>query len=209
MVNIVELKREQIELAKKIITTDQFDKVETIAGVDVAAYEDELISAIIVCDAKNMKILEEKYAVEKAPLPYIPGYLAYREMPIAIKAFHRLETKPDVVVFDGNGILHPRRIGIASHFGLLTDTPTIGVAKKLLCGNLKDGKIEVDKEIRAIELKTRDVSKPIIVSPGHKISLQTAVRIIQDTLKGHKLPEPLYLAHKYANKVKKNLREED
>ncbi len=208
MVNIVELKREQIELAKKIVTADKFEKAETIAGVDQASYENDIISAIVVCDAKNMKVLEEKYAIDKAPIPYIPGYLSYREMPIAIKAFHRIETKPDITIFDGNGILHPRRIGIASHFGLLTDRAVIGVAKKLLCGNLQDGKVEMDKEIRAIELKTRDVSNPIYVSPGHKISLQTAVKIIKDTIKGHKLPEPLYLAHKYANKVKKNLKEE-
>lgn len=208
MVNILELKREQTELAKKIVIADRFDVVESIAGIDIAAYDNELVSSIVVCDAKTMKVLEEKYAVEKAPISYIPGYLAYREMPVAIKAFHRLDKRPDIVMVDGNGILHPRRIGIASHFGLMTDTPTIGVAKKLLCGTLKDGKIEVDKEIRGVEIKTRDVSRPIYVSPGHRISLQTAVKIAKDTLRGHKLPEPLYLAHKYANKVKRNLKQE-
>lgn len=207
MVDIVKLKREQTELAKKVVLKDSFEEINLVAGADQVAFNDDIISCIVVCDYKTMKVVEEQYAVEKATIPYIPGYLGYREVPVAIKAFHKLENKPDVVLFDANGILHPRRFGAASQFGLLADVPTIGVAKSLFCGEKQEDKVIFDKEIRAIEIKTKDYSKPVYVSPGHMISLRTSAEIVKRCLIGHKLPEPMFLAHKYCNKVKKNLKE--
>lgn len=207
MVDIAKLKREQIELAKKVVLKNEFKEINLIAGADQVDFKNNIISSIVICDYKTMKVIEEKYAVEKAVIPYIPGYLGYREVPAAVKAFYKLENKPDVVLFDANGILHPRRFGAASQFGLLTETPTIGIAKTLLIGENKDAFIIMDGEKRAVELKTKEYSKPIFVSPGHMVSLKKSVEIVKNCLRGNKLPEPLFLAHKYSNKVKKNLDE--
>lgn len=208
MVDILKLKKEQTELAKKVVLKDSFEEINLVAGADQVAFNDEIISCIVVCDYKTMKVVEEQYAVEKSTIPYIPGYLGYREVPVAIKAFHKLENKPDIVLFDANGILHPRRFGAASQFGLLTGIPTIGIAKKLLSGEKKDDFIIMEGEKRAFEIKTKDYSKPIYVSPGHLISLKKSIEVVKNCLKGNKLPEPLFLAHKYSNKVKNNLKED-
>jgi len=206
-VDIRELRQEQLKLAEKVITTDSFEKIKTIAGIDQSHLSDErIISAVVVCDYKTMDVLESKYAVAKPSIPYIPGYLSYREGPVMVEAFSKLENKPDMVLCDCNGILHPRRIGAASHFGILVDVPTIGVAKKLLCGDVQDNKVIFDKEIRAILIKTKEHAKPIIVSPGHRVSLQSAVEIVKSCLRDHKLPEPIHKAHKLANKLKKSMK---
>jgi len=124
-----ELKEEQIKLAKKIITTNSFEKITTIGGVDQAYVDDNIISAIAVCDYKNLKVIEKKYAVVEAKIPYKSSYLFYRDGPAIIEAFNKLENKPDVLIVEANGILHPRRIGMASHLGILIDTATIGITK--------------------------------------------------------------------------------
>lgn len=200
------LKEEQIKLAKKVIINDNFDKIEKIAGVDQTFLHGDAISGIVVCDYKDLKLIEKKYGVLKAKFPYVSGFLSYRESPTIIEAFNKLENKPDILIVDGNGILHPRRIGMASHVGILLDIPTIGVAKRLIAGEIKGGTIYMEKEARGYELITREHSRPIYISPGYKVSLKTSLEIIKKCLKPpHKLPEPLHLAHRYANKIKKDL----
>lgn len=206
MVDIGKLKQEQLKLSEKVITTDSFKKIETVGGCDLAYVDNKVISAVIVLDYRTMKVIEKKYAVIDVPIPYIPGFLSYREAPAIVEAFNKLENKPDALLCDCNGILHPRRIGCASHVGILLDQVTIGVAKNLLCGELKDNTVVVDKEVRAITIKTKEFAKPIFISPGHKISLKTSVEIVKKCLKDHKLPEPLHQAHKYASKLKRELR---
>lgn len=198
-------KEEQLKLAKKVITKDDFDKIELVGGVDQAFIDKRrIISAVVVCDYKTMDIVEKKYAIVEVKVPYIPGYLSYREAPAIVETVNELEQKPDILMVDGHGISHPRRIGLASHVGLLLDIPTIGVAKRLLCGEVKNGKVYVNNEVRGIELKTKEFARPIYISPGHRISLKTAVEIVKKCVRlPHKLPEPLYLAHMYANKIKK------
>ncbi|MFH1849828.1 MAG: endonuclease V [archaeon] len=204
MLDIRKLRQEQVELARKVLTTDSFEGIETIGGCDQAFFGKKIVSAVVVLDRKNLKVIETAYAVQEEKIPYIPEYLVYREGPAITEAYNKLKTKPDLLVVDGNGILHPRRIGMASHLGLLLDTATIGVAKKLLTGHTTGDKIVVDKEIRAMLLKTKEHAKPIYVSPGHRISLETSVKIIRECLIGHKLPEPLHIAHKISNKIKKS-----
>lgn len=205
-IDIAKLKAEQISLAKKVVCREEFDKVKLVAGVDQAFINDEVISAIVVCDYKTLKLVEEKYAIVKAAIPYIPGYLSYREAPAIVEAYGKLEQKPDVLIVDGNGILHPRRIGMASHVGILLDLPTIGVAKNLLLGNVMDREVMVGNEVRAFELVTKEHAKPIYVSIGHKITLGSSVRIVKESMVyPHKLPEPLHLAHKKANEVRQQL----
>ena len=204
MVDLNKLKEEQIKLAKKIITTDCFEKIKTIAGSEQVYSGNKVISAIVVCDYKSLEVIESKHAVVEGKIPYKSGFLFYRDGPAIIEAFNKLENKPDLLIVKGNGILHPRRIGMASQVGILLDTASIGVTKNLMLGEVKDGTIYVEKEARGYELITREHAKPIYVSPGHKVSLKTGFEIIKNCLREpHKLPEPLHLAHKYGKKVKK------
>lgn len=205
MIDTSKLKQEQIELAKKIITKDNFEKIELIGGADCSMSNDKIVGAVAVCD-KNGKCIEKKYSILDVTFPYIPGYLSYREAPAIISAFNKLQNRPDILMVDGNGILHPRGMGLASHVGLALNVPTIGIAKSLLCGEEKDGKIYINERVKGVALKTKEYSKPIYVSVGHKISLKKAVKMVKEQIiQPHKLPEPLYLAHRYADRTRENI----
>ncbi len=202
---IEDLKQEQLKLSQKIVLKDEFKKIKTVAGIDQVYQDKEVISCIVVCDYKTLKIIEKQIAKVKAPIPYIPGLLAYREMPAAIEAYNKLETKPDVIIVDGHGIAHKRRFGLASHLGLALNKPTIGLAKSLVIGKVENGKIFIEKDMVGFEFKSKEHARSLYVSPGHLISLGTALKVITETIKPpHKLPEPLYLAHKFAKKELKN-----
>jgi deoxyribonuclease V len=205
MINVGKFKEEQLKLSQEVILKDSFSKVNLTAGCDQTFINDDVVSGVVVCD-KDMEIVEKKYAVVKSKVPYVSGFLFYREGPAIIEAFNKIEKKPDVLLVDGNGILHPRRIGMASQLGVVLNMPTIGVTKNLMCGNVKEGKVYVDKEIRGIELITREFARPIYVSPGHNISLGKSLEVVKSCLRPpHKLPEPLHLAHRYVNKVRENI----
>lgn len=208
MVDIEALKKEQLKLAKKVELKDSIKEpdIRLIAGVDQAYTSDnKIISAIVVLDYRTFQMVERKYAVAELKMPYIPGFLAYREAPVIIDAFSKLEKKPDVLMFDCNGILHPRRIGMASHVGISLDIPAIGVAKTLIGGIVNDGKVYMDDEPRAMLMETKEHAKPVYVSPGHKITLRTAFIVAKNCVKNHKLPEPLHQAHKYSVRVRKKM----
>ncbi len=203
MFDVNKLKEEQLKLAKKIVEKDSFDKLEMIGGADCTYHEDKVISAIAVCDYKTMEVKEKVFAVSKAKIPYLAGFLAYREGPAISEAYAKLAVKPDVLIFDGNGVLHPRRCGLASHLGILLELASIGIAKQLLVGEVKGGKVYVEKEEMAELVVTREHAKPLYISPGHKISLKTSVEIVKNCMRfPHKLPEPLHVAHRYANEIK-------
>lgn len=206
MFNLKKMEAEQARLSRKLILKDSFeaDKIEKIAGVDQTFIKNTIISSIVICEYKTMKPIEKKYAVVKSKMPYIPGFLSYRESPAIIEAYHLLERDFDVLLVDGNGILHPRKFGMASHLGLALDKPTIGIAKNLLVGESKEGEIYVDGELRGVEIKTKEHANPLYVSPGHMISLKTAEEIVKKCIVApHKMPEPLQLAHKYGDKIRK------
>ena len=206
MVDFAKLKEEQLKLAKKVVVKDSFDKLELIGGVDCAYNQEDIIAAIIVCGCKTMEVKEKVFAASKAKVPYLKGFLAYREGHAISEAYAKLESKPDVMIFDGHGISHPRRIGLASHIGVLLDQPSIGVAKQPLVGEAKGNVVHVDKEARAELVVTKEHSKPVYVSPGHKISLKTSVEIVRNCMRfPHKLPEPLHLAHRYANEIREKI----
>ena len=181
------LRQEQIELSKKIKTEDDFNKIETIAGIDVSYPRNEFDDACGACvimdyntelgvfysNRKNPPIRETKIIKAKTEFPYIPTYLSYREYPIIEKLVKSLDNKPSIIMFDGNGILHPYRCGLASQSGLLLDIPSIGVAKSLLYGKEKKDYAEV----------SNGKNKPIYVSSGHRISLKTSVDIVKNLSK--------------------------
>ncbi len=203
MFDLNKLKDEQIKLAKKIALKDSFDKLELVAGVDCAYTQNDIVAAIVVCDYKTLEVREKVFSSAKAKIPYLAGFLAYRIGAAISEAYAKLKIKPDAIIFDGHGILHPRRCGLASHMGVAFDLASIGIAKQLLVGEAKDDKIYVDKDLRGEVLITRQHAKPLYISPGHKISLKKSVEIVKNCMRfPHKLPEPLHLAHKFANQIR-------
>ena len=203
MMNIEKLKEEQLATARKVVSTDELGEVKTVGGCDCAYFNDTVIAAVVVCD-ENLKIVEKQVAAVENDFPYMPGLLYYREGKAIKEAFAKLKNRPDVLLVDGNGLLHPLRCGLASHLGVELDQPTIGVAKTRLLGEEDEaGNIRVGKDIIGAEFKAKEHAKPLYVSVGHKVSLETAVRIVQETTKPpHKLPEPLHLAHRIADKAR-------
>ena len=202
MIDFEKLKEEQIKLSKKVIIKDSFEKLDLIAGIDTSYSQDDAIAAIVVCSYETMEVIEKVFARTRAKIPYVSEFLAYREGPAISEAYSMLKSIPDILMFDGNGILHPRRCGLASHMGVLLDAPSIGIAKSLLIGEIKGSIVYVDMEARAESVATREHARPIYVSPGNKISLRTSVEIVKKCMRfPHKLPEPLHLAHKYSKEI--------
>jgi deoxyribonuclease V len=216
-----ELYRIQKEIAARAIIRDgwELEELKMVAGVDQAFIEldtgsenghELIISAVVVLDYPSLQFVECASSVLRVEFPYIPGLLSFREAPAILKAFHALKTKPDLLVVDGGGINHPRYSGLATHVGVLLDIATIGVTKSLLCGDgelpSQVGEAQVityhDKAV-GYYLKSKTACKPIIIAPGHRISLETSLKLIKSCLHLHKLPEPTRMAHLYANKLKR------
>jgi deoxyribonuclease V len=207
---LAEAEQIQKEFLKKLILVPlDFSKVSLIAGVDVSYVDDQALGIVVVIN-KNFEIIEVVHERLKVTFPYIPGFLAFREAPVILKCFEKLKNTPDVILFDGQGIAHPRRLGIASHVGILLNIPTIGVAKTILYG-----KCEKPSFVgQATELKDRNGevigfcylskknTKPIVISPGYKTDLESSLHIVKSLLNGFKLPEPVRLAHYYSQKLK-------
>ncbi len=191
------LRREQIELSKKVKTEDDFNKIKTIAGIDVAYPKNEFdnaCGACVIIDYKTKKVIEEKTVFAKADFPYLSTYLFYREFPIVKKLVANLDSDPSVIMFDGNGTLHPYGSGLASHAGLLLDNPSIGVAKSLLYGKVEENTVKINNEKRGYALISKRARKPIYISPGHRASLKTCVSVVRHLCR-YKIPEPLRVAH--------------
>lgn len=197
------LRKNQIELSKAVVLKDGFTEIETVAGVDIAypgnEFEDAC-GACVIINYKTKKVIEEKTVFGKTSFPYISTYLAYRELPIIKKLIDRLKTKPTVFLFDGNGILHPYGLGLASHVGVALNICSMGVAKSLLYGEIKNNIVTIDGKKRGFAFfSSKNIKKPIYVSPGNKISFETSLKIIRN-LSTYKIPEPLRQAHILANK---------
>lgn len=198
---------EQKRLSKLVSLKDgmDFSLVERVAGCANSFLGNQIISAIVVCN-NNFEVLEQNYATKKLEFPYIAGFRAYRELPAMVECFEKLEEVPDVIFIDGHGIAHPRRLGIASHFGISIQRPTIGIAQRLLVGGIDGDKIILDGKDVGLCFVTKQGSKPIYISPGHRISLNTTLKITRKFLKlPHKLPEPLVIARRYADKIRDEL----
>lgn len=197
MLDMKKMVMEQRKLAKKVSVKDGFEKLELLGGAEGYVVGQDIVAGIVVCDAKTFEIVDKALVFGKTPMPYKSGFRAYREGPGIGEAYSKLEKKPDVLFFAGNGILHPERVGLASHMGTLLDQPSVGVAKENMLGEEKDGFVLVEGEKRAALVKTKEHAKPVYVSPGHRVSLKTAVKLVRNSLvEPHKMPEPLHLARK-------------
>ena len=181
----------QEKLSRKLILEDKFENIDVIGGASSISFKNIVISGIVVCSFPDIKILERAHSEIKTSFPYISGFLTFREGPPIISAYKKLKKKPDVLILNCSGICHPRHLGMASHLGILINVPTIGVTKRLLCGYVKDDKIIYMGKQVGWKLKN------IYISPGHMVSLKTSLEIIKNSMRNHRLPEPLYLARKY------------
>ena len=196
--------RSQIELQ-----TPAGLSISTIAGADISfnKYETTVYAGIIVLSFPELLPVAHSLVKTEVTFPYVSGYLAFREVPALLEAWNQLPQKPDVLVVDGHGIAHPRRMGIASHFGVLTGQPTIGCAKKILFGKYESPPDErgaytdiQDKgDVIGAVLRTRAKVKPVFVSPGHKLSLKDSIDIILQCMGKYRIPEPTRKAHELVN----------
>lgn len=181
----------------------ELDKIKTIAGFDLSYFNRKLVCACVVLSYPDMKLVEKKHIVSDQTIPYIPGFLGFREGPPIIELFGKLENKPDMIIIDGHGVAHPLKCGLATYVGVQLGVPTIGVAKKKFVGEIRDNKLYVKDELRGRLVKTREHAKELIVSVGNMISLKSAVEIvIKSIIPPHKLPEQLHKAHRHASKIR-------
>ena len=193
----------QRRLAPLILRDDDVDAVRLIAGVDVSFPGGDTRAAVVLLSYPELAVIETSIVDEPTRFPYVPGLLSFREAPAALAACAALRGEPDLVIVDGQGIAHPRRLGIAAHLGLLLDRPTIGCAKSLLVGRHEPLGEEVGAtaeivdrgEVIGIAVRTRVGVKPVYVSVGHRISLAAATRWVLACCRRYRLPEPQRQAH--------------
>ena len=195
----------QLRLAAQVFRSGEVGTPHFIAGVDISADKGQGVAtgAVVVLQYPELEVVETEVVNDKLNFPYIPGLLSFREAPLILAACQELTVTPDLILVDGQGIAHPRRMGLASHIGLWLNSPTIGCAKSLLCGTHQMPGAEpgsyaevVDNgEIIGAALRTKLGVKPIYVSIGHKIDLPTAIYWVMKCCRGYRLPEPTRLAH--------------
>ncbi|MBM7559567.1 endonuclease V [Marinitoga litoralis] len=206
-----------IEIQKSLVNKIElktFGKTpKIVAGVDLSFYNNFGIAIVVVID-NNFKEIELVYHYQKIDFPYIPGLLAFRELPVFLEAWKKLKTRPDLVFFDGQGIAHPRKMGIATHTSFFIGLPTIGIAKSRLYGNYIEPEIgkgsfsylfDNENNKIGVVLRTRENVKPVFVSPGNYITIDESKEIALKYTSKYKIPEPTRLAHVYSQKIKNEL----
>ncbi len=194
----------QEELAKKVISKDILpSKFNTICGVDVSYKGNKAYCSAVVLSRKSLEISESKNSSFAISSPYIPGFFMLREAKPILLTLKKLRENFDILLIDGHGVLHPRKCGLACYVGLKLDKPVIGVAKNLLCGKIRpDSKIELDGKVLGYQIKNK---KTIYVSIGHKISLRTAKKIVNELiLDKNWYPEPLRIADQNSRNYRKS-----
>lgn len=201
----------QEKLRSNISLINSVRKVSSVAGADVAYSKrgEEGIAGVVVLSYPRLNLLDEASAKGRVSFPYIPGLLSFREAPLLIEVFQRLQRLPDVVLYDGQGIAHPRSFGLASHMGLLLDSPAIGCAKEKLVGDFghvgsqpgSTAPLTLRGRTIGAVIRTRKGVKPVFVSPGHRIDLETSMQLVLKTCRGFRLPEPLRRAHLMVTRI--------
>ncbi|MCE0492306.1 deoxyribonuclease V [Pantoea sp. Mb-10] len=200
--DLAALRHEQLELAAKVVRQDDFDVLppRLIAGADVGFEQGGEVTraAVVLLEYPSLQLVEHRIARIPTRMPYIPGFLSFREMPALQEAWQQLSRQPDLLFVDGHGISHPRRLGVAAHFGSLVDIPTIGVAKKRLCGRFADldaapGSRQplMDKgEQIGWVWRSKVRCNPLFISTGHRVSMDSALHWVEACTANYRLPEP-------------------
>ncbi len=212
--SVAEAKALQRAMAKQVDVSQPLTSWSTIAAADVSFNrgDDRLFAAVVVVDASTLNLVDQAGIIEQANWPYIPGLLSFREAPAILKAFDALRSTPDVLICDGHGLAHPRRLGIACHIGLQLDLPTLGCAKKKLCGTFEtpgpnpgdSTPLYLEDDQIGVVLRTRLRSNPVFISPGHRIDLASSVRVVASALEKYRLPVPIRLAHLLVNQLRRD-----
>lgn len=206
---------EQRNIASNVYVNDEDFPLKIVAGTDVAYSKKGknawAIAGIVVMEWGSFRPIEHVHAVYPVSFPYLTGLLSYRELPALLEAYKKLKSKPNFWMVDGAGIAHPRKIGLASHFGVITNSVTIGVAKSRLIGEYCEPREEkgsfsslvFNEERVGVVLRSRTAVKPLFISPGHKISIEKAMRLILEACIRYRLPEPTRAAHNYVTEVRR------
>ena len=204
-----EARAQQTAMRGLVSTDDDFGEIRTVAGVDLSLNDEknEGHAIVVVLSFPDFRILETRYATAPLLMPYISGLLSFRESPVALQAFAQVQTVPDVIFVDGQGQAHPRGFGIACHLGVLLNIPSIGVAKSRLYGEFDAAAFaetlpadvplfdRAHRHVIGSVVRTKPRTNPLFVSPGHKVSVDSATRLVTDCLRGYRLPEPTRMAH--------------
>ena len=197
-------------MSKSVRLQNGFRQINTIAGVDMSFKGRRGFGAVSVFSYPDLKLIEEVTQEKRIDFPYIPGLLSFREGPVLVKTLEKIKKDPDILLIDGQGIAHPRGMGLASHLGLLFDIPTIGCAKSRLIGEYKEPKVQKgsvtplvfrEKRIGSV-VRTRKSVKPILISPGHQIDFDASVEIVLRCCLKYRLPEPIRYADRASRRAK-------
>lgn len=205
-VSVAEAAEIQRSLRSRVSLVGEFDEPRLVAGVDISVPRGSSTgrAAVVILSYPDLELVEVRHAVRPLEMPYIPGYLSFRETPIALDAFERVRNEPDIVLVDGQGIAHPRGLGIASHLGLVLDKQTVGCAKSRLTGRYTEPGIEKGSVSPLVDsggnrigdvVRTRTGVKPLFISPGHRIGFEGAVEAVLRCTTTYRLPEPTRIAH--------------
>jgi deoxyribonuclease V len=203
----------QRELALQVRCEDDLGPVKFIAGVDVSMnrFSPDGYAAIVVLSVPELEVVEVAGAKTALAMPYIPGLLSFREIPLLLEAWSKLKQKPDLLMVDGHGIAHPRRLGIAAHLGVYLDVPALGCGKSILSGRHAPlppergamAPLVHHNEVVGYALRTKNKVNPVFVSCGHRVSQETAVRWVLECARGYRLPEPTRQAHLASNQLRR------
>ncbi len=207
-VSFDEAKEIQNRLSRQVILKNDLGKIETVLGVGVvySADQSEMFMGCVSLSFPELEIRQEVFSRRKLVFPYIPGFFAFSAGPTILAALEKME-RPDLIMFPGRGIAHPRGLGLASHLGVVLDLPTIAVSKTPLWRDqpepaFRKGAYTLvkagDKRLVGAAVRTRESTKPVFVSPGHRISVRTAIKMVLDCCPEYRIPEPLRLAHALA-----------
>lgn len=198
----------QDELRSKLVLKDDFGDIKTIVGIDVGydVPRGLACASIVTMSLDHLKPIEQVQKFTPSSFPYIPGLLSFREIPAILAALAELKDTPDLLMVDGQGIAHPRRMGIAAHLGVLLDMPSIGVAKSRLTGRFEmpgpnkgdKSSLMAGKDRIGTVLRSRDNVNPLFISPGHRMSIPSSLALTQRCLTRFRLPEPTRFADKFS-----------
>jgi deoxyribonuclease V len=203
----------QRKLAARVVTDTPLTNCERIAGADVSynRFSSTFYAGVVVVRVADGEVLERRGAMAESPFPYVPGLLSFREAPALLQAFAKIKSKPDVVMCDGQGLAHPRRLGVACHIGLWLDVPTFGCAKSRLTGEFEEpapaagstSPLRLGNEIVGEVVRTKARTKPVFVSPGHRIDVASSTRWVLASCRGYRIPEATRQAHLYVNELRR------